>query len=155
MGNTTCRSYIRHFQEEIIMPSGFHPYRSSGYNILFPKLEKSVLKSIKDHAFPKRPSSIIRSMVSFTKHKCLELLDSIAKLSNPEKIYYRNAIDKLGFSAFEYITPHTSIQDDFDREVGDIVVISYPDKIFIQDNLIGYGDNGVMLQASLVGYFYK
>lgn len=153
MGNTTCRSYIRHFQEEITMPSGFHPYRSSGYNLLVPSFEKSVLKSIRSHAFPKKPSPVLRSMVSFTKDKCLELLNSIAKFSRSELLYYRDQIDKLGFSAYEYMTPHTVV-DEFDREIGDIVVISYPDKIEIPSSYLGVQDNS-RTELSLVGYFYK
>lgn len=135
------------------MPYGFHPYRSSGYNLLVPSFEKNVLKSIRSHAFPKKPSPVIRSMVSFTKDKCLELLTSIAKFSNSESLYYRYEIDKLGFSAYEYMAPHTII-DEFDRDVGDIVVISYPDRIMIPSSYLGVQDNS-RTELSLVGYFYK
>lgn len=131
------------------MTSGYSPYRSSGYNVLFPKADKEQVLSIKKFAFPKKPSSLIRSMINFTKDKCLELLAGIYDLSAGEKIEYRDEIDKLEFSAYEYMFPHKT--NNFDRHAGDIVVISYPDKILVQ-NLNTYDE---YIQASLVGYFYK
>lgn len=153
MGNTTSGSYIRYFQEEITMKYGFYPYRTSGYNLLVPSSENVVLKSIKKYAFPKKPIPVLRSMVLFTKDKCLELLNSIANFSKSELLYYRDQIDKLGFSAYEYMAPHT-IVGEFDRDAGDIVVISYPDKIEIPSSYLGVQDNS-RTELSLVGYFYK